>query len=234
MTSTHKRIPDILYSDQDLLIVNKPSGILSIPDGYQTDLPHLQSELEPHFGKLWMVHRLDKETSGAIILARNKEAHRKLNAHFKDRQIEKIYHALVTPVPDWQELDIHLPLAVDADRKHRTRVSETSGKESHSLCKTLKRFDLGVLMEIQINTGITHQIRAHLRAYDLMILGERLYQAGLPEPMVTAPRMMLHARNIRFYHPTTEEKLDITAPYPDDFRTAYTMLRTTRFLDAMI
>jgi RluA family pseudouridine synthase len=234
MNFTHTTTPDILYSDQDLLIVNKPSGLHSIPDGYQADLPHLQSVLEPRLGKLWMVHRLDKETSGVIVLARNEEAHRKLNAHFKERQIEKIYHALVTPVPDWQELDIHLPLAADADRKHRTRVSEASGKESHSLCKTLKRFDLGVLMEIQIYTGITHQIRAHLRAYDLMILGERLYHAGLPEPMVTAPRMMLHARILRFQHPITEEKLDITAPYPDDFRTAYTLLRTTRFLDAMI
>lgn len=223
-----------LYIDSDLLIVNKFPGLLSIPDGYDATLPHLRSILEPAYGPLWMVHRLDKDTSGLVILARNEAAHRGMNQVFRDRQIEKRYHALVTPAPDWQEMDISLPLKVDADRKHRTRVNQTSGKEAQSICYVLKRFALGALMEIHITTGITHQIRAHLREHDLQIFGELLYNAGLPPQPLHAPRMMLHARSLKFIHPLTGADLSITAPYPEDFRAIYTALQTTRSLDAMI
>jgi RluA family pseudouridine synthase len=222
------------FIDNDLLIVNKFPGVLSVPDGYDATLPHLRSILEPAYGPLWMVHRLDKDTSGLVILARNESAHRSMNQLFRDRQIEKRYHALVTPAPSWQELDIRLPLKVDADRKHRTRVNHTSGKEAQSICYVLKKFTLGALIEIQIMTGITHQIRAHLREHDMQIFGESLYDAGLPPQPLHAPRMMLHARSLTFIHPITGEKLFITASYPEDFRTAYTALQTTRSLDAMI
>ena len=227
-------IPDLCYQDDDLLVVNKPAGLLSIQDGYDQSLPHLRSILEPRYGALWMVHRLDKDTSGLVILARNEEAHRILNHFFREHQIEKKYHALVTPLPDWQEINIQLPLTVDADRKHRTRVNRSSGKEAHSICRVLKRFALGALMEIQILTGITHQIRAHLREYDLQIIGESLYSAGLPIPPIEAPRMMLHARSLNFPHPLSGAPLNLPAPYPEDFREIYTTLKTTRAQDAMI
>ena len=94
-------IPTILFEDEDLLVINKPAGLLSIPDGYDQTLPYLQQVLEPDYGQLWMVHRLDKDTSGVMVLARNAEAHRNLNQSFRDREVNKTYHGLVWPAPEW-------------------------------------------------------------------------------------------------------------------------------------
>lgn len=226
--------PEIIFQDNVLLVINKPSGLLSIPDGYNPDLPYLKDVLEPEFGPLWLVHRLDKETSGVMILARNADAHRDLNHTFREHTVKKIYHGLVMPPPQWQEMIIDLPLKINADRKHRTRVNLMEGKPAWTGCKVLTRGAEAVLMEIIIRTGVTHQIRAHLRQYDLVLLGERLYTSGLEIPLLTSPRMMLHAREIAFPYPGTGERMIFTAPYPDDFREAYTMIRTTTNPDAMI
>lgn len=224
----------ILYEDSDLILINKPSGLLSIADGYDLSLPHIKPVLEANYGKVWMVHRLDKETSGVMVIARNADAHRKLNECFRLRKIEKIYHGLVTPPPNWREMDIRQPLLADADRQHRTRVNTTQGKPAHSFCRVNKWFKLGVLMEIQIHSGISHQIRAHLRAYDLALLGDGLYGAGLmPQPFQVS-RTMLHARSLGLMHPSTGDWLSCTAPYPQDFREAYTQLKVTKAQDAMI
>lgn len=221
----------IIFKDEDLLVVNKPPGILSIEDGYDPNLPHLRILLEPQFGPLWIVHRLDKETSGIIILARNTGAHRILNEIFRNRTIQKRYHALITPVPTWQNLKIELPLKPDADRKHRTRVDLGLGKAAISNCHLLKRFSLGALIEIEIHTGRTHQIRAHLRAHQFAIYGDQLYNAGLPVQPISFDRAMLHARSLCFYHPITKKQLTFTASYPDDFRQALTKLRLTKGSD---
>jgi RluA family pseudouridine synthase len=226
--------PTILYEDGDIILLNKPSGLLSVPDGYDPSLPHIKQVIEPSYGLVWIVHRLDKETSGVMVIARNPESHQMLNEHFRLRKIEKIYHGLVTPVPTWHEIDIQLPLQTNADRKHRTRVNERFGKPAHSTCKVIKWFILGGLMEIQIFTGISHQIRSHLRVYNLAILGEKLYSAGLTAQPFQVPRTMLHARTLSFVHPTSGQWLSITAPYPQDFRDAYTQLRTTKAQDEKI
>lgn len=226
--------PSSLYEDNDIIVVNKPADLLSVEDGYNQALPHLRAVLEPEYGDLWMVHRLDKETSGIVVLARNAEAHRVLNAAFRDREVEKIYHGLICPVPNWREKQIDFPLSVNADRKHRTRVDESNGKPALTACKVDKWFPTAVLMEIQIFTGITHQIRAHLRAFDFALIGDKLYAAGLPPQPIEAPRMMLHARKLSFAHPRLGTWLSFTAPYPDDFRKAYTQLKTTTFPDAAI
>jgi len=89
--ASNTEIPTLLYEDDDLIIINKPPGLLSTQDGYDAQLPHLRSILEPHYGRLWMVHRLDKDTSGVMLIARNPEAHRKLNQSFRERLIEKKY-----------------------------------------------------------------------------------------------------------------------------------------------
>jgi RluA family pseudouridine synthase len=224
-------LPTLLHKDNDLIIINKPAGLLSVPDGYDPDLPHLRSVLEPLYGKLWMVHRLDKETSGVMVLARNPEAHRRLNEIFREREVNKIYHCLVSPKPNWRNLDIHYPLKTDADRKHRTRVDKIHGKPATSLCKVIKLFDLGALIEITIETGITHQIRAHLREFNLAILGDELYRVGLPPQPFNDQRMMLHARILTLPDLQTGEMKEYSANYPDDFRQAYTQLRMTTSLD---
>lgn len=224
----------ILHQDDDLIVFNKPAKLLSVADGYDLDSPHLRSVLEPHLGKLWIVHRLDKETSGVILIARNAETHRQLNEDFRNHTVEKTYHGLVTPLPVWNEFVIDLPLNPNADRKHRTRVDLQSGKEAYTSCKVIKRFTLGALLEIQIKTGVTHQIRAHLRAYDLILFGESLYNTGVTTHPLHVDRTMLHARKISFQHPIQKTFLTFTAPYPDDFRDAYTKLRFTTEMDAAL
>ncbi len=218
----------ILYIDNDLIVINKPSGLLSIPDGYDASLPHIKPMLEANHGQVWMVHRLDKDTSGVMAVARNADAHRKLNELFRLRNTEKIYHGLVTPTPTWRELDIRLPLLTNADRQHRTRVNTPQGKPARSFCQVKKWFTQGVLLEIRIHTGISHQIRAHLRANDLALLGDTLYAAGLEPQPFSVHRTMLHARSLGFSHPSTGEWMTFTAPYPADFRDAYTQLRLTK------
>jgi RluA family pseudouridine synthase len=226
--------PQILYQDDDILVINKPPGLLSVPDGYDATLLHVRQVLTDRFPNLWMVHRLDKDTSGAMILALNAESHRNLNRMFRERNIKKLYHGLVTPRPNWHQQTIQLPLRPDADRRHRTRVDPGKGKPAHSECQVIKRFGFGVWMSIQIRTGITHQIRAHLRAHGLTLLGETLYTAGLPEQPIAAPRMMLHARKVSFDHPTNGKPCTITAPFPDDFREILNQLKITRAPDSGI
>ena len=227
-------ILEIIFEDDDLIVINKPAGLRSIQDGYDPDLPHLRTLLEPDYGDLWIAHRLDKDTSGIILLARTAEAHRRLNKSFRERLLEKIYHGLVTPAPNWGQKDLNIPLRTNADRKHRTRVDMTNGKIASTSFSVEKRFALGVLMKIEIKSGITHQIRAHLRSLDLSLLGDALYQAGLPEQPIPVERTMLHAREIRFIHPTQQTRLHFTANYPEDFRTAYTNLRITTTTDLML
>ena len=234
MTDLSTESPVILYEDEHLILINKPSGLLSVADGYDPTLPHIKLVIEPRVGRVWMVHRLDKETSGVMLIARNEDVHRKLNEDFQLKKIEKIYHGLVTPVPTWREKDIQFPLLTDADRKHRTRVTDHNGKEAHSVCRVIKWYACGVVMEIQIHSGVSHQIRAHLRVFDLALFGDVLYSAGLaPQPFI-APRTMLHARTLGFSHPITEKWLSLTAPYPEDFRAAYTQLRLSTAQDVMI
>lgn len=223
--SDHPPRTDVVYQDDDLLVIHKPAGLLSVADGYNPNLAHIRTVYEPEFGPLWIIHRLDRDTSGLLICARHAEAHRLLNAAFREHRIQKIYHGLAYPQPQWREISLDSPLAVDADRQHRTRVDYVNGKPASTRFFVMKVFSTGVLLSIEIETGITHQIRAHLRSMDMALWGDKLYQAGLPEPEISAPRTMLHARTLSFLHPVTGESLRFSAPYPADFRDFYTKVR---------
>ena len=218
-------IPTILFEDNDLLVIDKPAGILSIPDGYNPYLPHLQQLLEPDYGTLWMVHRLDKGTSGVMVLARNPESHRSLNQAFREHRVQKTYHGLIWPIPEWNEKVIELPLKVNADRRHRTRVDLEQGKSAWTHCVILDKWSSAARVAVTIKTGLTHQIRAHLQELEFIMLGESLYNAGLPEAPISAPRIMLHAHQISFQHPTNAEWVGFSAPYPEDFRAVYELIR---------
>lgn len=211
----------ILYADADLLVVNKPAGLLSIPDGYQPELPHLAQALAPIMGKLWIVHRLDRETSGVMLLARSAHAHRVLNQSFRERSLRKLYHCLAAPSPEWQTNDLDLPLRVNADRAHRTRVDLERGKPARTRVKVSQRGESFSLLECELFSGYTHQIRAHLYYAGLGILGDALYcPKGLDtaDVRLQAPRLMLHAYEIGFAHPITGNELIFQAPYPLDFK----------------
>lgn len=206
--------PDwVLFTDENLVVVNKPAGLRSVPDGYDPSLPHLRSVLEPILGRLWMVHRLDKETSGLMVLARDADSHRELNRQFREHEPIKHYLAQVAPQPSWNEISLEVPLKVNADRDHRTRVDFENGKPARTDFLVRRREENWAELDCTLHSGVTHQIRAHLYYLGLGILGDPLYQP--PEFKATSKpevdRMMLHATELTFTHPKTGAIMRFTA-----------------------
>jgi RluA family pseudouridine synthase len=218
-------IVPILWSDETLLAVNKPAGLPTLPDGYDAAAPYLVKVLQPQFGRLWVVHRLDRVTSGVIVLARTAEAHRALNLQFDGREVSKVYHALAAGAPAWDEQTAALPLRVDGDRRHRTVVDPQRGKPAVTRFTVLERLPGCVLIEARPETGRTHQIRAHLAALGHPLLADTLYGGADTEII---GRAGLHAWSLAVAHPTTGEGLRFEAPYPDDFANALHCLRSQR------
>ena len=181
----------VLYLDNHLLVVAKPAGLPTLVDGYHPEAPYLVGVLKATYGRLWVVHRLDRETSGVIVFARTAAAHRPLNTQFEQRQALKPYHALVQGLPAWDSQNIHLPLRPDGDRRHRTVVDPQHGKPAETGLRVLERFDRCALLQAVPHTGRTHQIRAHLAALGHPIAADPLYGGpmlpGLPTPGLACP-----------------------------------------------
>lgn len=234
----------VLWSDEALLVVNKPAGLLAIPGG-QDGEPHLAEVLGPAYGPLWIVHRLDRDTSGVIALARTSSAHRALNTEFEEHRVRKVYHALVVGDPAWDERTVELPLIPDGDRRHRTVVAPAGGasrrsKPSSTHFRVMERFGAYALVEARPTTGRTHQIRAHLAASELPIAADELYGGGTglflsalkpgyrpgarPERPLLG-RVGLHASSIEFLHPQSQETQRFVAPHPKDLAAALRQLR---------
>jgi RluA family pseudouridine synthase len=215
----------VLFVDADLLVVDKPAGVPVLPDGYNPEAPYLKGLLQVDYGALWVVHRLDKETSGVLILARSAAAHRSLNIQFEKRQVAKVYHALVRGNPPWEVQTVRLPLALDGDRKHRTVIDPRHGKAAHTDLRCMERFPAAALVQATPHTGRTHQIRAHLAAIGLPILGDGLYGGTPSEAMPIIQRLALHALRLDFAHPASGQALSLQAPYSQDFDQALHRLR---------
>lgn len=217
----------LLWQDEALLVVDKPAGLATLPEGWDPHAPHLKGLLEARFGPLWIVHRLDKETSGVLLLARSAEAHRALNGQFERREVNKVYHALVSGDPPWQEHAATMPLRVNVGRRRRTAVDPQRGKPAETLLHVLERFAGSVLIQAEPCTGRTHQIRAHLWALGHPILGDRLYTlpATPVVPTLSLERLGLHACSLSCFHPLSNEPLLLQAPYPPDFAAALQGLR---------
>ncbi len=229
----------VISQDPAILVVNKPAGLLSLQDGYDKTLPHLVKILSPEFGPLFIVHRLDRDTSGVVILARTIEAHRSLNIQFQKRTIAKVYHALVTGVPAWKEYTADLPLRKDGDRDHRTIIDFKLGKKAQTDLVLLEKFPGYALVEACPHTGYTHQIRAHLAYIGFPILADPLYgnreplsqgtPTNLSQPFdLPIPRLALHACSITFLHPSQMVRVTFSAPYPPDLISAILALKRAK------
>src|SRR5437867_12169224 len=121
---------NILHEDEHLLVLDKPAGLPVLPDGWEKDAPYLVKILEDQYGRIFIVHRLDKITSGVMVFARDAETHRALNIQFESHQAEKTYHALVEGHPKWDEKIAKHPLRANVGHKHRTMVDDKNGKHS--------------------------------------------------------------------------------------------------------
>ena len=233
---------DVLYEDDFILAVNKPAGILSAPDRYDLGAPVVLPLLEPLHGQLWPVHRLDKDTSGVLLFARDADSHRIISTAFEFGQVHKVYHALVAGSPAWTETVCELPLTPDGDRQHRTIV-DGAGKDCRTAFRLLMRHPFLSLVEAKPETGRTHQIRVHLAALGCSVVCDPLYGKAEPvylsrikrrwqgdndgeRPLIS--RCGLHAVSLSLTHPDSGVSLTIEAPYPKDFRAAVNQLGKIR------
>ena len=219
----------ILWQDDDLLVVNKPAGLLTIQDGYRQELPDIR-RLFANFGRqVWIVHRLDRETSGVLLMALNARAHKQLNGQFEDRCIQKEYHAiLMGNPPDWHTTSIDARLRINGDRKHRTIADSINGRPARTDFQVICSAANAALISARPHSGYRHQIRAHLNCLGYTILNEPLY--GHPDnytkhaPIPAISRLALHAHSIECVHPSNGEKCQFAAPYPEDFGDALQQL----------
>ena len=206
-----------LHIDEHIIILDKPAGLPVLPDGWEKDAPYLVRMLEEQFGRVYIVHRLDKTTSGVMVSARTAEAHRILSMQFEDRETEKVYHAIMEGEPKWNEKITKFPLRANVGKKHRTAVDDKNGKPSETRFRVLKRYQAGALVEAKPMTGRTHQIRVHAYALGNPLLGDLLYGASETDLIF---RPALHAYSLTITHPVTQERLTFKAEHPDDFVSA--------------
>jgi tRNA pseudouridine32 synthase/23S rRNA pseudouridine746 synthase len=217
MDKTLASIP-VIFENEDVIILNKPGNLLSIQDGYDPSLPNLRGMLQDEYEKIWAVHRLDKETSGIILFAKNAETHRFLNQQFSDRLVKKIYWAIVQGFPVWAEKMIDFPLKVNGDRKHRTTIDQKSGKEALTFMKVISKENSWSKFEITPSTGYTHQIRAHCSAIGLPIIGDHLYFRGcMLDEKSQNENLLLHAYSLLISINTDERPRLFIAQPPQYF-----------------
>ncbi len=213
---------EILYEDAAVLAINKPAG-LTVHAGAGAHSGTLVNRLVHHFQSLsqvggelrpGIVHRLDKETSGVLLVARTDAAHRNLAAQFSGRTVEKIYLALVNGTVRADSGRITKPIARDPVRRTRMTAKLSSGRPALTEYRVLQRFSGFTLLEIRLGTGRTHQIRVHMADLGHPVAGDKLYGGGKP----ATPRMFLHAARIGFTSPATGERVSVEAPLPAELK----------------
>ncbi len=221
----------VVYEDNDIIVVNKPKGMVvhpanGNPDGTlvnailsmcKDSLSGIGGEIRPG-----IVHRLDKDTSGLLIVAKNDLAHINMSKQIQDRKVTKKYIALVRGVIAENEATIDLPIARSTKDRKKMAV-DPKGKNAVTHFKVLKRYDNYTLLELKIDTGRTHQIRVHMSYIGHPVVGDEVYSNGKNEFGVQG--QMLHARYLQFKHPITKKELSLEAPIPEYFENVLEQLK---------
>ncbi len=232
---------DIIFEDAAIVVVNKAPIVLTIPDRFAPEKPNLYHLLGERFGQIFVVHRLDKETSGILVFAKTEQAHKNLSEQFYERSVNKRYYALVEGLVHQQEGLIDKPIAPDPVHPDRMIVARR-GKASVTRYKALEYFKNYSLLEADIETGRTHQIRVHFKsigyplavdalygrrdAFYLSQIKHGAYKLGKgQEERPLMQRSSLHAERLTFAHPGTGEQISFEVPLPKDFQAVLTQLR---------
>ena len=231
---------DVLFEDRSMLAINKPAGMVVHPGaGTREDtlvhalLSHCAGSLSGVGGveRPGIVHRLDRETSGVMVVAKTDEAHRSLAKQFAERTVSKEYTALVVGVPRLMSGTIHKAIGRNVRHRHKMAVVEEGlgGRASWTDWQVVEKFgDLASLVTCVLHTGRTHQIRVHMASLGHPLLGDSAYGWKANSRMKRQPgRVMLHAARLSVDHPKTGKKLELKAPLPSDFRAQVRSLRAS-------
>ena len=214
---------NIIYEDDDILIVNKEKGMVVHPGAGNPDgtlvnaiMAKCKDSLSGIGGKIrpGVVHRIDKDTSGLVIIAKNDKAHIDISEQIKNREVQKTYLALVRGNIKENEAVINMPIGRSSKDRKKMAVDK-KGKEAVTEFKVLERYDGFTYVEVKIKTGRTHQIRVHMAEIGYAIVGDEVYSNGRNPFGVKG--QMLHAAKLGFIHPTTKEKVIFEAPLPEYF-----------------
>jgi 23S rRNA pseudouridine1911/1915/1917 synthase len=235
-----EQIPfDVLFEDEALLVLNKPAGLVVHPAAGHEEhtlvnalLHHCEGELSGIGGvaRPGIVHRLDKETSGCLVVAKNDDTHVALSAQFASRKVEKFYHAIVCGEMSRDKGEIRASIARHPSHRKRMAVNDDKGREARTSYRILERLRATTLVEAELHTGRTHQIRVHFQFLGFPLAGDLTYgqrQNRRLEELVgfAAPRVMLHAFQLAFIHPRTGKRVHFEAPLPKDFEELLKALR---------
>ncbi|TLM79275.1 pseudouridine synthase [Microbulbifer harenosus] len=196
---------DVVYSDAYLLVLDKPSGLLTVPGRHPTHRDCLASRAQAEYPDALIVHRLDMDTSGLVVMALGPEVHRQLSALFQNRQVEKSYLARVWGEPGESSGEVNLPLICDWPNRPKQKVDFEHGKPSLTRWRKLDSDGATSLLQLTPVTGRSHQLRVHMQALGHPILGDPFYAHR--EALAAAPRLLLHAQELGFEHPVLGKEM---------------------------
>lgn len=235
---TPEAIPlSVLYEDADVLVINKPPGLVVHPAvGHErgtlvnallhhcADLDGIGGEQRPG-----IVHRLDQDTSGVMVVAKNETAMRRVGNQFRNREVRKEYQALVWGCPEPPQGRIETRIGRSSGNRKKMSARAPGGRPAVTHYRTVEDYGPVSLLAVRIETGRTHQIRVHMAYIGHPVVGDAMYGRGRRDPLpAPAERQMLHAATLAFTHPTTGDRLEFVAPLPDDMRRLIAALRAQR------
>ena len=220
---------DIIYEDDDIIVVNKPKNMVVHPGSGVTSGTLVNAVLGKHDlsdgtedFRPGIIHRLDKDTTGCLVIAKNNFAHENIAEQIKNRTTKKIYWALVKGIIKEEKGVIDMPIARSKTDRKKMSVDK-EGKEAHTEFKVLKRFKEGyTLVEVALKTGRTHQIRVHFSKIGYPVVGDSTYSSG--KNPFGATSQMLHSKILGFNHPTKKEWMEFEAPLPKEFESVINKL----------